>query len=169
MKRRYTLGLIAILIVTSCSKGEAYFEFNNVDKGEWTGDNRLEFVVDSSLFVPSNSYDLQLDVIYSSVYPYHDLWLSISHNLMDTLFVEDTLKVTLIDKYGKRLGSGNAGLYQLSLPYKSYVRLDSAYSYSISVGHIMRDSKLKGIEKIGLKISESGIIENKITRIIEGL
>lgn len=171
MKKEYTLILSAILIITimSCSRGEAYFKFKKVDKGVWDVNSALTFNVDSALIDPNNNYDIQFDIIYSSVYPYHDLWMSVEHNLLDTIFMVDTLKVTLIDKYGKRLGNGNAGLYQISLPYKSDLNIDSIYSYTINVEHIMRDNKLKGIEKIGLKISDSGVIRSRISNLLDRL
>lgn len=156
MKRRYTLGLAAILIavIASCSKGEAYFEFNKVEKGEWLRDTILVFNIDSLSVDPLLKYDIQLDIVYTSLYPYHDLWMTITHNLIDSMFLSDSVKVILIDDYGKRTGSGNAGLYQLSVPYKMDINLDTITSYTVSVRHSMRDRKLKGIEKIGLKIFE---------------
>lgn len=146
--------VLLIVIISSCSRGEVYFKYKQVDKGEWTSDTPLVFELDSLLVDPSLKYDFQLDVVYSNLYPYHDLWLVVSNNLVDTISLQDTIRVVLVDEYGTRTGSGNAGYYQLSLPYKTDVFLDTISTYTVSVSHAMRDGKLKGIEKIGLKVSE---------------
>lgn len=157
MRKTNTLILAAILIsiITSCGKGEAYFEFEKVEKGEWHRDTVLVFNVDSLTVNPLLKYDIQLDIVYTSLYPYHDLWMMVTNNIIDSIFLSDTIQTSLIDDYGKRTGSGNLGLYQLSVPYKTNIKLDTITPYTVSVGHAMRDIKLKGIEKIGLKIYES--------------
>lgn len=156
--RNILIGVLSIMLmplVSSCNKGEVYFQFKKIDKGIWEKDKYLEFVIDSLPFNPTLNYNANIELIYSSLYPYYDLWLTINHNLTDSIFTCDTLKIKLINDDGKRLGSGNGGLYQLSVPYKHSLSLDSTSIYSVQVSNAMKDNNLVGISKVGLNILNS--------------
>ena len=159
MKRKIIfLTFLAVLtLAVSCNKNEVYFVFQGIDNGSWDKDSVVSFELDSLPFNPLLKYNMELEVVHSSVYPYRDLWIGISHNLIDTLFVQDSLKVELVNDAGDKAGSGNAGLYHLSVPYKNNIAFDSTKVYCINVGHIMRDNEIKGIHKIGVKIYEADI------------
>ncbi len=147
------LPIIALLLfLEGCNRGEMFFKFQQIDKEEWSRERDISFEMDSLYFNTAVKYNAQLEVVYSNAYPYQDLWLTIDHNLTDSLFVRDTIRVMLIDDAGRNLGGGNAGLYQLSVPYKQSLVLDSASVYSVSVKHVMKDKKIKGINRIGLKV-----------------
>lgn len=147
--------VVVLLLFTSCNRGEVFFKFQQIKDSEWSSKNYLEFELDSLDVDPLLSYDLQLDVVYSNAYPYKDLWLNISHNLVDTIFEQDLLEVRLTGDDGKKLGNGNSGLYQLSVPYKTALKLDSVSKYHVRIGHAMREYDIKGIDKVGLKVSVS--------------
>lgn len=146
---------VALLFSLSCNKGEVYFKFQQIDRGIWRNENKLEFVLDSLPFDPTSNYNVQLEVIYTNLYPYNNLWLTVYHNLTDTVVASDTLELLLIDENGNRLGSGNVGLYQFSIPYKSSIHLDSASIYTLQIGNLMQDDQLIGVDKIGVKVQNS--------------
>ena len=79
-----------------------YFKFQKINRGTWKSGEVVEFKMDSLSFNPYSKYDVGLELIYSSLYPYKDIWLTISHNLTDSLFVNDTVKVNLVDGDGEK-------------------------------------------------------------------
>lgn len=145
---------LALLSFVSCNEGEIYFKFQKINRGTWKSREVVEFKMDSLSFNPSSKYDVGLELIYSSLYPYKDIWLTISHNLTDSLFVNDTVKVNLVDGDGNRLGHGNASLFQLSVPYKTGLHLDSASAYILQIGNAMKDYRLVGVDKVGVLVKE---------------
>ncbi len=159
MKRKiiFLTFLAMLTLAVSCNRNEVYFVFQGIDNGSWNKDSVVNFELDSLPFNPLLKYNMELEVVHSNAYPYRDLWIVISHNLIDTLFVQDTLKIELVNDTRDKVGSGNAGLYHLSVPYNNNITFDSTNVYCINVEHIMRDKEVKGIHKIGIKIYEADI------------
>lgn len=146
------ISLFAVLI--SCSQADSYSHYITISSGKWAKDASLSFQMDSILVDVNKRYDISLEVINSNQYPYQNLWLSVSHNLNDTIFVNDTIEVKLADEYGRWLGSGAVGLFQCEVPYKTSVSLDTTYTYTIKINHAMQDAMVKGIEKVGVIVRE---------------
>lgn len=149
----FVAGVLFSLLI-SCSEGEVYYHFHPVEKGKWYRDSTLTFMMDSLNIKPGSAYDVTIEISSGHIYPYRDLWLRIDHNLADTLFRTDTLQYQLANEHGKWLGSGVGGLNQLSLPYLTSVRLDTAHWYRLRIQQVMHDDPLVGIEKVGLKVME---------------
>src|SRR5690554_1068971 len=102
-------------------------------------------------------YSFTIELSSNRSYPYRDLWLDVGHNLTDTLFHVDTLRVMLMDEQGKWMGSGVGGLNQFSVPYLlnlSPVARDSVTGYTIWIKQVMGDNPLHGVEKVGLKVED---------------
>lgn len=66
----------------------------------------------------------------------------------------DTLKYQLADEFGRWYGSGVGGINQLTLKFLEEVTLDSAKVYQFTIAHLMKDNPLKGVDKIGFRITE---------------
>ncbi len=151
-KALYLLAIVALLF--SCTQGEAYYRFHHLKNGQWHQDSVLVFKMDSLSFNPVSRYDVSLEFAENSRYAYRDCWVYIRHNLTDTVFHTDSLQIILSDEFGKPIGSGVGGLYQLSVPYVSSIVLDTARVYEMHIRHAMRDEWLQGVEKVGVKVME---------------
>lgn len=92
------------------------------------------------------------EIVNNSQYAYQNIWLYVQQNITDSVFVSDTIEINLTDSNGKWLGKGSTGLYQLSIPYKTSVALDSTRAYLIRIRHGMRGNSIKGIEKVGVLV-----------------
>lgn len=147
------LGVLVISLA-SCSNSEVYFRYHQIGRGVWYRDSVLSFTMDSVNFNPAQRHDLSIELTTADIYPFKDIWLRVEHNLDDSIFSVDTIHSRLADDYGKWLGSGTAGLHQLSLPYKTTVALDTSKVYVLQISHLMRKNPLPGVEKVGLKIIE---------------
>jgi gliding motility-associated lipoprotein GldH len=65
----------------------------------------------------------------------------------------DTLQFALAEANGKWLGSSAGRLHQITLPYLRHVRFDSGKTVRFTIRQAMTDNPLKGIEKVGIRIS----------------
>lgn len=145
---------VLLFSLAACSKGEVFFRYNQIGKGVWHRDSLLTYTMDSISLNPLLRYNLSIELTTADKYPYKDIWLKVEHNLNDSIFSIDTIHSMLADDYGRWLGSGAAGLHQISIPYKSTVALDTSMIYELQISHLMSNNPLPGVEKVGLKVVE---------------
>lgn len=141
--------------IVSCSGRDLCIDFKQIEKGRWYLDSTLIFTMDSLDAFPKKRYDVTVELASNRRYPYRNLVVAVKHNFGDTLFRADTLHILLADELGRWLGSGVGGLNQLSVPFLDGVSIDSARSYEVRICHNMKADPLRGIEKIGIRITES--------------
>ena len=149
---RSFIGLILFGCMCSCNQGEAYYQFRQIPQNEWSKNQELFFTLDSVTINPKHNYALSIEISHNIVYSYKNLFLYIDHTLQDSILVRDTLECMLVDDLGKWYGSGNGATRQLSVLYKTNQKIDTALHNEVIIRHAMQDLKLKGIEKVGLKI-----------------
>ena len=153
MKNKLFIGFfIVFAFLSSCNEGEVYYRFHPIKNNSWSKQVTFDFLLDSLSVVPDKRYDVMLEIVNSSQYPYQNIWVFLQQNMADTAFVTDTIEIKLADAHGKWLGKGSAGLYQLSVPYKTSITLDSTRAYLIRIRQGMKDNSLKGIEKVGVLV-----------------
>lgn len=149
---RYLIGLAILVCVVSCNQGEAYYKFLPIPKNEWGKSQEICFLLDSSSIAANRNYAISLELTHNINYQYKNLFLVVEHTLQDSVPARDTLELVLIDDFGKWLGTGNGATRQLSQLYKTNIKIDTTLHNEITIRHAMQNLKLKGIEKIGLKI-----------------
>ncbi len=136
----------------SCIQGVDYYKFVSIPHNEWNKNEEVSFTLDSSFINSKNRYALSIEIVHNIDYPYKNLFLCIDHTLQDSIALCDTLEYVLVDDFGKWKGRGNGATRQLSVLYKTNLRIDTTLHNEINIRHAMKDLKLKGIEKIGLKV-----------------
>lgn len=148
--------VFVIAFCFSCENKEEYHSFHEIKSIEWSKDNVLVFEIDSSMIDAGVPYDITLDLVYNSNYPYRNIWFYIQNNLeSDSLLITEALQYFVCDEYGKWYGSGFGSLYQLPLAYKNTVVFKEKRNYDFKIQQGMRDEPLQGIDKVGLRIEKS--------------
>ena len=109
-------------------------------------------MLDSSSITVNKNYAIALELSHNTTYQYQNLFLISEHTLQDSIPSNDTIEIVLMDDLGNWRGTGNGATRQLSQLYKSSIKIDTALHNEITIRHAMQNLKLKGIEKIGLKI-----------------
>ncbi|MEA4905188.1 MAG: gliding motility lipoprotein GldH [Petrimonas sp.] len=150
--RRFIVFFVVIAFLSSCDEEAIYYRFHPIKNNDWSRRAAVDFLLDSLSVDPDKRYDIMLDIVSSNQYPYQNIWLSVQQNVTDTAFVSDTIEIKLADSHGKWLGKGSAGLYQLSVPYKTSIALDPTRAYLIRIRQAMKDNSIKGIEKVGVLV-----------------
>jgi gliding motility-associated lipoprotein GldH len=145
-----------VLACFSCRHDEVYYRFDEIKSGEWNKTDTLYFPIDSALVAPDTPYNISLEISHNANYPYCNLWLYMQDNLQQPAFSSYSHQYTVADSFGKWYGSGFGALYQLSVPYKDSVYFAGNRDFCIKIVHGMRDEPLKGIEKMGVKITVCG-------------
>lgn len=149
---KFFIGIAIFGCIVSCNQKEEYYKFDSISQNEWIKTKDICFSLDSASINSNRSYSISIEIMHNISYPYKNLYLYIDHTLQDSISLRDTLECVLVDNLGKWKGSGNGSTRQLSVLYNTNFRLDTALHNEICISHAMQDLKLKGIERIGLKI-----------------
>lgn len=153
MRSKLYIGFFVVCaFLSSCDEGAVYYRFHPIKNNNWNKQVAVNFLIDSLSVDPDKRYDVVLEIVNNNQYPFQNIWLLVQQNITDTTFVSDTVEITLADSQGKWLGKGSAGLYQLSVPYKTSITLDSTRAYLVRIRQVMKDNPIKGIEKVGLLV-----------------
>lgn len=167
-KSKFTLLTAILLLIAACSDYKTYHQFYSISQGGWSKTDSLIYKIQN---LPEHAA-LQLEVRFTTEYPYSDLYLGVSENLSDSInFKVDTLKLSLTHADGRSKGSTLGKLYQTSESYKIIDRPQKAKSNQIYIYHLMSDSTLVGIEDVGIRITHAndvhGLHPNEGKQIIE--
>jgi gliding motility-associated lipoprotein GldH len=158
MKPKYIyFSLLIILICLSCKNREAYYNFYELKDSEWSKLDTLYFDIDSAAIQLNTPYDICIELVNNSDYPYQNIWLYFQDNFERNSFVKVEKQYELADPLGKWYGSGFGSLYELSLDYKKRISFSEKRNYQLKVVQGMRDEPLVGIEKIGVRLIPSEI------------
>ena len=148
---QHFIGIVILCCMASCNKGEVYYKFEPIPNNEWGREQKLTFLLDSASISSNKNYDVSIEITHNIGYQYKNLFLLLDYT-QDSTLVRDTVHCLLVDNLGRWIGSGNGPTRQLSVPYKTNFRIDTALHNEISIRHAMQSLNLKGIEKIGLRI-----------------
>ena len=148
----YFFATLLVITLLSCNRGEMFYRFQHIPNGNWRTGEAVVFSMDSLDFRTDKRYQVFIELSANNTFPYRDLQLFVEHNLTDPFFCRDTIQVTLIDEFGRRLGSGTGGLRQLSIPLFTNIILDTAQVYEIRIEHGMQSNPLRGIERVGVMV-----------------
>ncbi|MBK5720398.1 gliding motility lipoprotein GldH [Dysgonomonas sp. Marseille-P4677] len=147
------ISVILAVINVSCNNKEIYYHFHELKDAEWAQNDTLQFDIDSTSFGLNKPYSLTIELSNNTSYPYQNIWFFIQENIEhDSIFLNKEKEFLLADEFGKWQGSGFGSLYQTSLELNKIIFKEKR-NYQIKLVHGMRDQKLKGIEKVGIRIS----------------
>lgn len=148
----YLIFIALLICFSACQHKEVYYQFREINKGEWSRNDTLIYKIDSLLIDNNIPYKVSIELGHNSDYPYRNICFLVQENFEDTAFFSISKPYLIADPFGKWDGSGFGALYQLSLSYKDTVFFKGRRNFCIKVVHGMRDEPLNGIEKVGIKI-----------------
>lgn len=151
---RFCIGFSILSCMGSCNNGEVYHRFSAIPNNEWNKNQEICFSLelDSLLISFDSNYTITLEILHNITYQYKNLFLLLDYTVQDSITQQDTIVCVLADGNSKWKGSGNGATRQLSVPYKTNIKIDTALHNKLCIRHAMQDLKLKGIEKIGVKV-----------------
>lgn len=153
-KRRSNIliaGLLLAVVTLSCDRGAVFSGNYHMEDKQWSmyDPARYAFTIEDTLSL----YNIDLSVRTSTDYPYRNLYLFVVTAFPSGTTVTDTVHAMVADEKGKWLGRGAGDLRELTIPYKSNVYFPELGEYHFRVIHGMRDTLLKGVYDMGIRIS----------------
>lgn len=157
MIHRLAPFLILILIwVVSCKAPSLnVFEKNiPIKGGAWAYEVRpsVRFDVTDT----TASYNVSVVCRHTDGYGYKNLWLLISTRQPgDTASKKDRFELTLQDNSGRWYGTGMDDIWEQRIPLFPNVHFSKTGAYTVVFEQDMRDSLLRGILDIGLRVEKT--------------
>ena len=145
--------ILGACLTTACNDHTVYHSYQSLPGEGWKKSDTLSFQIPVADSIPT-TFRIFAEVRNRSEYPYRNLHLCISQNLIDSLtWKTDTLAISLADSTGRWLGHGWGSLYQSEVFIKSVRSLRSG-KRTIKVYSAMKDGKLTGLNDIGIRIEK---------------
>ena len=151
------VAIFATATFVACFQNTAYYHYHSTDADCWDRFDFLEYHVPA---VGQEGYYVEeIGIRFSEQYPYGQLGLVVNQTVVHTLskrlgrFKSDTLLVDLYDQAGRPAGDG-INLRQVVIPLKS-VKLEKGDSLALSIQHNMKNTAIKGVSAIGVKVTFS--------------
>lgn len=145
--------VLTVIMLISCDSARVYEENMKVPDQVWSNSNAMMFspeITDST-----DIYNVFINVRNSGNYSFSNLFLFITTTSPTGQWIKDTLEIPLANNRGKWLGSGVGDIYFNRQIFKENVRFPLPGVYSFEIVQGMRETDLKGIRDIGLRIEKS--------------
>lgn len=143
-------GIMLAVITISCDRNTLFSDTFRIDDRQWSMYEPARFTC--TLDDTVSTFNIDLSVRTSTDYPYRNMYLFIVTTFPSGTTVTDTLQAMITDERGMWLGKGAGDLRELTIPYKSNVFFPEEGEYHFSVIHGMRDTLLKGVYDMAMKI-----------------
>lgn len=145
------ISAFIMLVTLSCNRGTYFADTVKMEGEAWSMYDPVKFIctIDDTVRV----YNIDLSVRTSTEYPYRNLYLFVVTSFPSGSTVTDTIQVMLANEKGDWLGRGAGDIRELTIPYKSNVYFPEKGEYHFKVIHGMRDTVLKGVYDLGMRIS----------------
>ncbi|WP_285820040.1 gliding motility lipoprotein GldH [Bacteroides acidifaciens] len=148
--------LFAACLAACNNENTVYHSYQSLPNEGWGKSDTLSFLIPVTDSLPT-VFRLFAEVRNRTDYPYHDLHLFISQNMLDsTVWHTDTIAISLAHSTGRWTGKGWGSVYQTETFVKS-VRPLHPGNYTIKVTSGMKDEKLQGMNDIGIRIEKQHI------------
>ena len=153
IKRGSILSAMALLavIMLSCDRGTVFSGNYRVSDEKWSMYDPASYACTIADTV--RTHDIEFSLRTSTEYPYRNIYLFIVTTFPSGTTVTDTLHAMVADEKGRWLGRGAGDLRELSIPYKSNVWFPETGEYHFRVVQGMRDTILRGVYDLGMKIT----------------
>lgn len=149
--------LLTACFAAACNdEHTVYHSYQSLPDEGWGKSDTLSFLIPVTDSIPT-TLRLFAEVRNRTDYPYHDLHLFISQNMLDsTVWRTDTIALSLADSTGRWTGKGWGSVYQSERFVRS-VRPLHPGNYTIKVMNGMKGEKLKGMNDVGIRIEKQHI------------
>ncbi len=153
MRRSATLRTAAVMlfavVLMGCQR-VVYSDCRTISDG-WDKDSVFSFVFD--IDDANVLYKTSIIVRNTDEYPNQNIWLFVDEVSPAGDVQRDTLQYFLADDLGRWRGSGIGSIYECECIYQPQQKFHKAGQYTLRITQGMRQSPLKGICEVGVKIT----------------
>ena len=151
MRKRWFIFLTIVL--SACGPRFEFQGMKPVPVYGWVKDSTFAFELEMS--AGSGPFDMNVEIRHAGNYPYSNLFVFLRSDFPDGGYRIDTLDCLLAKPSGEWYGSGLGDLLSLTIPFRKNVQFNQEGTYSVSLGHGMRQDTLEGITDIGMSLYQS--------------
>lgn len=157
MSKNYLFSLLFLSSIFLLSCGEDYlFEKNyEIEKGAWKYDNTLAYTLD--ITDTTKVYNLLLEVEHSIDYSYQNCYFKIYTQFPSGEKTEQLLSIDLADGIGQWQGDCSSKSCTILLDIQKQAFFNALGTHTITLEQYMRKNPLKGIERLGIKLEDTGL------------
>lgn len=143
------LSLI-LLILAGCGKGVVFDNNKSISGDVWKSDQVIRFDVPVEDTV--HIFKFYLNLRHTTSYRYANIFLFIDSTFPDGKHARDTVECILADPSGKWLGKGVSNVRDNQVLLRRGLRFPQKGNYIFEFEQAMRETELKGIMDVGLRI-----------------
>ena len=143
-----------VLLLTACVPKYALNKTYEISNGEWTYADSLRFEFEIADTV--TLYNLLLDVKHSTEFGFQNLYTNIHTQFPNGTRLSKPLSLELADRAGIWQGDCNAKTCTIEIPIQEGAYFNQPGKYVITMEQFMRDSLVKGVQSVTLKLAEMG-------------
>lgn len=130
------------------------FEKNQtVENASWPDSKILRYEYTSSDTL--NPKDFFINLRHTGLYKYNNIFLFVTTIAPNGQSLKDTVEFTIADNKGKWIGSGIGDIHDIRLAYRRNVRFGQTGNYVFYIQHGMRETELKDITDVGIRIESA--------------
>lgn len=145
-----TVSVLFLLAVLACNRRLVFEQYQHIPHKTWHKDSVLNFTINIEDTTQNNNF--LINVRNDINYKYSNLWLFLQIEQPDGQTINDKFEIVLADPSGKWLGTGFSGLKTREVLYRRNVFFPVSGEYKVSIQQGMRESELKAISDIGIRI-----------------
>ncbi len=146
------ITVLFLIIIVSCDRNRLYDESLAVSDQAWHMDSALVYSVEvEDTLLPHKFY---INIRHNQEYRYSNIFLFIDTRFPNGNTTRDTIECLLADKQGNWFGKGPGKIKDNSILIHEGIRFPRKGEYKFRIIHGMRETKLEGIEDIGIRFEK---------------
>ena len=149
---KLSIVVVAALLV-ACNSNVFYFEKNTINGSDW--DINDKFVYDVDITDTLRLYNFHINIRNTNEYSKRNIFFFVKTTFPTGAIAVDTVECLLADPAGRWTGKGYGRLYDNMFLFRENVIFPMKGGYEFEISHGMRDTVVKGVSEIGLRIDYS--------------
>lgn len=141
---------LLLFILAGCGKGVVFDNNKSISGDVWKSDQVIRFDVPVEDTV--HIFKFYLNLRHTTSYRYANIFLFIDSTFPDGKHARDTVECILADPSGKWLGKGVSNIRDNQVLLRRGLRFPQKGNYIFEFEQAMRESELKGVMDVGLRI-----------------
>ncbi len=158
MKLFYIITAFLALIALGCGPKYALKKSYTIENEAWTyADSlRFEFEIADTITL----YDLLLDLKHTTAFASQNLYTRISTQFPDGTRLSKPVSLELANAAGEWQGKCSSKSCNIEIPIQEGAYFNQTGKYIVMLEQFMRDSVVNGVQRITLKVMETGKVRN---------
>ena len=156
MLQKLLFVFLPVILLCSCGKNYLYNQQQSIANQSWTDSDTLNFQFN----IPDTTkiYNILLDIQHSPEYAFQNMYVEIYTAFPSGDRIREMVSLELANRTGAWYSNCSGSRCLLEIPIQENAFFNQAGEYMITVKQFMRKNPLDGVQEIGLKIEDTGVV-----------